>query len=356
MNILITAPSLDPKKNVSGISTVVTTIIENGTHSFFHYKLGSEDNKKKGLIWALTLLFAYVRLPFYLCAKRIAVVHQNIPLDAKGVLRESIVCFIAKLCNKKVVAHLHGGKFLTEGISNNVLLRLTKFILRKSDCVIVLSELEQKKIVTLFDFSNTIVLRNCIKVPHISVLEKANVIPQILYLGRLDINKGLEEIVVALQDLSKEVPFRFVVCGDGPDKTWFLQHCSQILNINFSYKGVVAGQAKVDIISQSTIFILPSYFEGLPMALLETMSYGLIPVVTPVGSIPEVVIDGQNGILVEKQDTQDLYLKLKTVIENKDLMLELSKNARSTIMEHYNITSYISSLDHIYEEIMLKKS
>ena len=143
MNILITAPGLDTSQNVSGISSVALVITENSRHRFFHYRLGSKDGKSKGVIWMFSLLYAYLKLPFYLCKKKIDIVHLNIPCDMKGVIREFFMVWISNICKKKVVAHLHGGIYMTEKINNRVISAMLGYILNKSSVVIVQSETEK---------------------------------------------------------------------------------------------------------------------------------------------------------------------------------------------------------------------
>ena len=86
-----------------------------------------------------------------------------------------------------------------------------------------------------------------------------------------------------------------------------------------------------EILMRSDIFILASHFEGLPMALLETMAVGIVPVVTDVGSIKSVVQHGVNGVIVNKKDSKDLYEKLKEIMSDPALFRVLSNNARNTI-------------------------
>lgn len=96
------------------------------------------------------------------------------------------------------------------------------------------------------------------------------------------------------------------------------------------------------------MFILPSYFEGLPMALLETMAAGVVPIVTTVGSMKVIVNHGVNGLHVEKHNSNDLYEKLKYILSNPKQYQKLSNNAQNTIRADYDIVSYIIKLNEIY--------
>ena len=351
LNILITAPGLDASQNVSGISSVALVITKNSSHSFHHYRLGSKDGTSKGLIWLFSLLYAYMKLPFYLRKNKIDIVHLNIPCDMKGVIREFFMTWVSNMCKKRVVAHLHGGIYMTEKIDNRLIAAMFGYILNKSSVVIVLSDVEKRYLSAAYRFDGAVVLSNSIEPGEKRKMFAADQSPCLLYLGRIEKNKGIDEIVEAFAKLYKERRFRFILCGEGPDRVWFEKALSDIMGGDFEYMGIVSGGKKAEAISQSDVFILPSYFEGLPMALLETMGYGVVPVVSSVGSIPEVVEHKENGILIEKKSAGDLYLKLNELLNDRDLICRLSDRAYDTIKERFNVSRFISRLNTIYREI-----
>ena len=85
------------------------------------------------------------------------------------------------------------------------------------------------------------------------------------------------------------------------------------------------------------------------MSLLETMSFGQVPVVTPVGSIPTVVQDKVNGIIISIKNAEDIVDAVKGLTTNKDLCSELSMKAKETIIEKFNDNEYIKQLNELYE-------
>lgn len=94
---------------------------------------------------------------------------------------------------------------------------------------------------------------------------------------------------------------------------------------------------------------MPTYFEGLPMSLLECMSYGIVPVITPVGSIPEVVVDGNNGLFIKVKDTDSIVDAISKINSDRNVLNKLSVNARETIFSKFSPQQYISQLNHIYQ-------
>lgn len=358
MNILITAPSLNATKNVSGISSIVNTIIENNKkHNYFHYLLGKPDKSFNKLTRLIRLFVQLMKFPFFVSYNNIELVHQNLPLDQKGVLRETIINIWCRLLNVPVLLHVHGGLFITEGTKNKLFLKLVQSLFVHSKQVIVLSDLEIEILKSKFNYKFAKVLSNSIDTSiytNFKYKKKSNILT-ILYLGRIEKNKGIYEMIEAFKMLHKELNFRFVLCGTGPLKDYCTNACEVILGKNFEYKGIVSGENKIDIIKEANIFILPSYFEGVPMALLETMAAGVVPIVTNVGSMKQVIEHGVNGLLVEKQNSQDLFEKLKYIFLNQEIYESMSKKAKTTITEKYDISNYIIDLNKIYASINLNE-
>jgi len=352
LHILITAPSLNRGKNISGISSVVQTIIKNNEkYSYYHYLLGKPDNKNT-LIQILLLLKRLLFFPFSLWKNHIDLVHQNFPFDPKGILREFIINQWCRVFRIPVVLHIHGGIFLMNKTSNKLYLFLVKEIFKNSKAVIVLSNKEKESLLRNYQYPNAFILANCIDVPlFVGVKkEKQFPVPTFLFMGRIHESKGLNDIFEAFKLLKADnLDWGFILCGDGPLRKSIVPQFESILKDRFKYLGVVSGSDKLNAIRSADYFLLPSWFEGLPLSLLETMAAGLVPVVTNVGSVNYLVKDGENGIFVEQKNPQDLYQKMKKLILNPDLYKILSMNAKNTIAERCDIKDYIFQLNFIYE-------
>ncbi len=357
LNILITSPNLNVTKNVSGISSVVQLIMENTDHFYIQFSLGSEDKdkQKKNLTWLIRQIKIFVSYYKKIKNTEIDLVHLNVPCDTKGIFREYVTSSLTKFSKKKVLIHLHGGEFLMKKPSNFITLYCLKKVLQRGEQVIVLSQLEKESLSKLYNFSHAIPLPNSVDISpipyhnfNVSQEEKK----QILFLGRIHESKGIFDIIPAFEKLYKEIPFKFVVCGTGPQKDDLIVGCQKFMKDDFVYRGIVSGQEKMDVISVSDIFVLPSrYGEGLPMALLETMAAGLVPVVTNDASMEYVIKDNYNGIVVNKQDPEDIYLKISSLLKNQGNMRQIGNNARKTIENDYNADTYVKKLNEIYYKI-----
>jgi glycosyltransferase involved in cell wall biosynthesis len=238
----------------------------------------------------------------------------------------------------------------------NVLLNyLLRRLLFNSDKVIVLSAIEKESLRRLYGYADAEVLYKSVDtetIPHKIVEKSTGKKLQLLFLGRLHECKGLHDMVEAFARLYSEMPFRFTLCGTGHLEAFAVKEFTGIMGDDFSFKGIVSGENKTTVILSSDIFILPSrYGEGLPMALLETMGAGLVPVTTDDASIKNVVQHNENGIIVEKYNPEDIYRKLKDFLSHPDKLRKLSVNARKTIVENFDVKQMIEKLEKIYAGI-----
>jgi glycosyltransferase involved in cell wall biosynthesis len=358
VNILITSPSLDETKNVSGISSVAKSIIEKGTNNYFHFITGRTDTQKSNLSWFLDQLILLVKFPVYIIKQSIMIVHLNTALNPPSIIRDSILVIISKILWTKVLVHIHGGKYLFQESKNPFLNLILKLLICLPDTVIVLSESEKKNIVARFNKNNINinVLSNTINISSIPTfsIENNKTNTRIIFLGRIHESNGILDIIQAVRKLNEvDNKFIFEMCGKGPLEIHAKQELNKILGERFVFRGVVFGDEKWKYLFNSDIFLLPSkYGEGLPIALLEAMALGCVAVVTDDGSMSNVVIDKFNGYHVKRNDPVDIFEKLLILIRNQELRHYISNNAKTTIREKYNDNNYIKNLENIYQKVL----
>jgi glycosyltransferase involved in cell wall biosynthesis len=115
--------------------------------------------------------------------------------------------------------------------------------------------------------------------------------------------------------------------------------------------GPVYGAEKAQLLSEAGVFVLPSYKECLPMAILEAMAAGLAVVTTPVGGIPEVVKEGYNGFLIAPGDVKALAEKLTILAGNPNLREAMGKCSREFAEQELDVKPYINRLVALYESL-----
>lgn len=172
------------------------------------------------------------------------------------------------------------------------------------------------------------------------ILKKNNI--QLLFLGALIKRKGIYNLIHALKaldDINLLEQYNIYLNIGGCDKE--KRELKDIvysmgLEERIKFWGWIEKTTKDDLLNNSDIFILPSFNKGLPVAILEALSYGLPIISIQVGSIDEAVIDGYNGSRIAPNNDKELVEKLIVLIENKKLMRQYAINSRILCEEKYN--------------------
>jgi glycosyltransferase involved in cell wall biosynthesis len=119
-----------------------------------------------------------------------------------------------------------------------------------------------------------------------------------------------------------------------------------------TWLGWIDGANKNELLRRCSIYVLPSYYEGMPVSVLEGMAYGCVPVVTYVGGIKDMIEDDMDGIFVEPKSEKNLENGLEKVIKSKEKRRKIGEKARNKVIEKYEIQANIRQLLSIYEEVL----
>ena len=354
MKVIINSPSLDPKVNVSGISAVTQFIISNNKEvDYIHFEVGRKDAESQGALSRVTRIMRNKKeWKELLMQHKDAIVHYNIPLMKAAIVRDYMLIKVAHKLGMPIVLHIHGGNYIKERNRPWYIKRLLNKIFSWGKSIIVLGEEEKKNLEEDFNLKNVISLPKCIDLTEAKkfnrcVAEKEAL--DILYIGRIEPNKGIDYIFEACNVLKNDcMKFHLHFAGKEEIEGQYIPEFKEALGDNFTYHGIVSGAPKTELLKKCDIFLLPSFYEGLPMSLLETMSFGQVPVVTSVGSIPMVVEEKTNGILISTKNCKDIVNALITLNENRDLLNKFSQNAQYTIFNKFDDEEYVKVLNDLY--------
>jgi glycosyltransferase involved in cell wall biosynthesis len=267
--------------------------------------------------------------------------------------RKSGLIGIALLFRKPVIFHLHGGEIdLFYRSCGSVRQAMIRFVLNHVDRVIVVSDASKAKLA--FATSARLVR---IYNP-LGDSDLLNMIPdelpfvRILFLARIAPNKGIGELLDAFAQVLKGDPsLVLAIAGDGELEK--AKNRARELGISDSveFHGWVDTEKKRALLRSSAIFVLPSYAEGLPMALLEAMGAGIAVIATNVGGVPDAVTDGLNGLLIAPKDTPGLVAALEKAISNHDLREKLGREAKRRIREQFMPEPIVMEIEKLYKEV-----
>lgn len=175
----------------------------------------------------------------------------------------------------------------------------------------------------------------------------------ILFLGWLENFKGVHELLEAARILKKKIPFHLTLAGNGSAiseaKKFVTEH--QLKN-NITFAGWVDEKKKALLLKNSQIFVLPSWSEGFPNAMIEAMSAGLACVVTNVGTISDFVVHNRDALVIKKKNIKQLVRALQKLISDHTLRISISKNGHLLAKKTFNIDNSLCLFSKIINKIV----
>lgn len=348
IKVLMTGPKLNAK---GGIATVVNNYLKSELTEKVYIKYipsACEGNKLKKLVYGL---ISYIRIFFQLIFGNVSLVHVHMA-SRKSFYRKSVIIKMARLFKCRIVIHLHGAEFYQfyNDECNAKQKKYVSKIFNSSDLVIALSEQWREKICE-FCGSNVKVLYNAVNIPDNNKYNFESI--YISLIGRIEKRKGVYDFVTIIDEIHNAYPeIRIQIVGDGE-----IDKLREIIN---KYKldkfvEVNGWMNKTEInclLSKTKVYVLPSYDEGMPMALLEAMSYGIPVITTDVGGIPTVVSNEKNGFIIKPGDTQSLKKYLLQLLENKELAQNIGESGYKSVKANFGLKSNINSLYNMYLDVI----
>jgi len=343
---------IGPGRNVmGGISTVVNNYFSLGLDKAvgLNYLATMEDGSKLKKLWVAAK--AYLQLGALL--KKCDIMHVHMAAQA-SFDRKALFIKRAKNAGKKVIIHQHAAdfdKYFFEQVDDAKREKI-KSIFALADKVIVLSE-------EWADFFG----KNVCDRAKIEILYNGVVIPEhgktdyrdhnVLMLGRLGQRKGTYDLLKAIPGVIAKIPDAvFYLGGDGDVEQCRKIAAEQGLEEHVRFLGWVREGDKVTYLQKCSTFILPSYHEGMPMAVLEAMSYGLATISTNAGGIPRIIEQGMSGIRVEAGDVEAITETLVDVLGDDEKRTRLGKNGRDRISDRFDFAANVNRLEEIYAEVV----
>lgn len=347
LNVIMLGPTLSQH---GGMATVENLIMQRLCTDVEVRHIASHDegsilHRLHIFAWALT------QLVWQLLKGRVDIVHIHVS-ERGSVPRKGVLALIAFAFRKPVIMHTHGCEFRP---FYDQLPQLGKsvvsWLFQHCAYVITLSESWQKYYLASCDLSpkRTLTLSNPVEIPaKIPSREGADLI-RFVFLGRIGKRKGTFDLIQAFANLAPELKSRceLTLAGDGEIEEAI--ELIQALNLKRYIKlpGWLTSAECNQLLQQSHVFMLPSYNEGLPMAMLEAMAWGLPVISTPVGGVPEVAIHQRNGFLVNPGDIEQIVESMEALIADEPMRLAMGKCARQQVMP-LNAHVYCQNLFSLY--------
>jgi sugar transferase (PEP-CTERM/EpsH1 system associated) len=190
-------------------------------------------------------------------------------------------------------------------------------------------------------------VRNTFGVPHDALLIGA--------IGRLHAQKGFPYLLRATAELVTRMPHvRLLVVGEGELRRLLGDQCQDLgLAETVTFAGLRTDVPQ--ILSSLDLLVLPSLWEGMPNVVLEAMAAELPVVATTVGGTPEVVVDGETGILVPAADVEALARAIERLLSDCALRQRMGQAGRKRIEEHFTVAQMVRKTENLYEQLLVEK-
>ena len=335
-----------------GITSVVRLIRRHQTTSVdYHYIASLVRNDRPAWYKASAFVAGWVKLCWILMTVRPALAH--IHMSACGsCFRKTVYAATARCWGVPVLIHMHSSSFA--GFYPRlprVARAIIGAIMRRSAGVLALSAAWRRY------------YRVCWRLPpqRVTVMHNPTELPEqlpdrgghtgltVLFLGHLGERKGLQDLIVALAR-SERATITVIACGDGDRQRLEALAAKHGVSSQVEIRGWIGPAERDRLMASSDVLALPSYDEGLPMAILEAMAWGLPILATPVGGIPEVVRTNREGLLVEPGDIAGLTAALISLHDEVDARRRMAVAARRQAEQH-DIRRYVRALGGLYADL-----
>lgn len=297
------------------------------------------------------MLVAFVRALWLLMTRRYSLCYLAITCHGIGFLKDAPFVMLCKLFGRKIVIHQHN-----KGMANDVdrwPYRWLMPVVYKNAKVILLSWHLYPDVEKIVSKENVLICPNGIKV-NISRRDsrEENEVPRLLFLSNLMESKGVIVLLDALKILADQgVPFRCDFVGGetkGIDTKRFNAEINKRgLNNLAVYHGRKYGEDKERILDQSDIFVLPTNEDCFPLVLIEAMSHGLPCVTTDEGGIPDIVVDGENGLMVQRRDPVSLASGIEKLIVDTGLRSKMGNEGKKRFEQNFTEDKFEKRLNDI---------
>jgi glycosyltransferase involved in cell wall biosynthesis len=305
------------------------------------------------LVWTpLALAGAILR-------RRADIVHINTSMVRKSFWRDLVYFAIAKALRTKVIYQVHGGSPDNFRTTNGRYRRALTWAFRNADAVVVLCSKEYHEYKQFVPLDRLVMIPNSIDLAEYAAARPrgyAGTPVRLGYLGRLDAEKGLLEAIEAVRLLVYERNFdaiSLVLGGSGPLHGELARRITALhLERHVRLIGPVRGEAKAQFWRDTEVLIFPSYHEGLPYTVLESLASATPVIGTSVGGVPDAVTDGVHGILVPPRNARAVADAIATLIPDRTRLRAMSVACLARAQHYYGIDRLGREVGDLYRAVL----
>lgn len=349
VRVLVVGPLPPP---VGGVETFTAALLESSAMQNFareHCDLSKRRAKEKqgrfdvaNFFWALV---HFKRMFSRLVTFRPNVVYMPLTASWSGFLRDGVLATMAKLSGARLIGHVHGGWFDRILALEGWRARIVRMVLSRFDALLMLGT-KWRHLVSVYGYQGDIRIVPSMYRKELSARASGfrrsynEGDPIGLFVGHVGPGKGILDILEAtrvLKEQGREI--RIVIVGppqfEGDWQKVLAARAALELDQQVEITGPLEGEALYARFEAASYFLLPSYFEGLPIALFEAGLFGLPVITTPVGSIPDLIKHEENGLLVSPGDIAAIAQGIERLYGNSLLRERLGHQLRKDVKSYH---------------------
>jgi glycosyltransferase involved in cell wall biosynthesis len=351
--------SLGPPPYLGGIENVIDTVLKSNLRNRYVFQIFDTHRKADIRRKSIEKIFYSITLAAgcfqHLYRKRPDIVHIHF-CSKTDFWKHSICLIVAKIMGIKTIYHLHGGSFDAFYGRQR---KLVKAVIRKMfslpDFLIALSLFWRNFLSNIVDFQKIRIVPNpinCTEMAKYVGKQPFGNQKNILLIGSLGRRKGHYDALKAMGlvlERHKDAVMYFAGADEDPDATNCLKEMAVYNKVekNVRFIGPVSGDDKLKLFGKTSIVILPSYAENMPISVLEGMAASKPVIATRVGALPELMEERENGILIDPGDWKDLARHIIYLLENPDEAIRIGEIAGRTVKRNWDI----GRIELIYDEL-----
>ena len=342
-----------------GISVVAGAILDSELPDHCRLTYLVEGTRAGALARMRSALSALLQLIGLLARGQVDLLHLHVG-GGSSFYRHVLYLALGRLARAPVLLHWHvpgAGEAQDAGLSDAAQRRLARWAVQRAGRVIVLSPAWAHALAALAGRADAaqrmVVLPNpvdCdrIRPPDDPARRRPDVV---LFLGDFSQRKGVRDLLAAAPAVLQRRPAAHFVIAGGPPPADVAAQAGPLGNA-VRFPGFVRGADKLRSLQEASLLALPSYAEGLPVAVLEAMAAGLPVVTTPVGGVPDFFRDGVNGLLTPPGNVAALAVAINRLLDDPAAAQAMGQHNRQQALEQFAVPQYARRLLQVYYEVV----
>jgi glycosyltransferase involved in cell wall biosynthesis len=303
-----------------------------------------------GIRWQIKVIY----LLFHLKPSKI---YFTLPKSFKAFMRNAMVIPFAKLLKVRILGELPGTSFLFLDKGKGIVYKIGLLFMRKIDEIRFLSPKISESHLK-YKFQKHVIIENGILPQDKSSVDpkvfKAHVL-SFIYVGAIERSKGIFNSLQALKTCNEGgVKLHFHIIGYWPNNTEEKEAMS-FINQNalkglITFHGILTGSSKWEIFRKCAILVHPTYWDGVPLTILEALALGMPVITTNVGGIPDTIKDGINGTILSQNNPELLSKAITYYFNNRQILPIISKENKILFKKRFNLPIFLHNIEKWFFE------